>query len=390
MTDTQQIGLAKVKPDWDFWGLIDLNGNYVLEPICHDISNWKDGIARLEKVATKIDVSATWTNHYNGQYGFIDSNGNMITDFSFGYANDFSFGLAAVNKNKKWGFIDKNGQLITSFQFDNVHSFQQEGCIVSLDNKWGLIDKTGKWKFENTFDSLSDFAFGLSVASAKNGLIFKTEHHFIIDTNGNKIVDLPKKWAWFKPVSEKLILIGTTSDYPGERIYGFMDLQGKIKSEPQFYTTSDSLFDTGQFINGKLFVETKDGKKGYVNEEGEFEGLHTSISENVKTKNETQQRPFDEVLKFSEGLAVARKGEFWGVIDENNKVAIDFKYKRRIWRTEGDRGLYFTDHFPKFSCGLIGVCEERDTIYSGYIDKEGKTSIELKFRIAEPFYSNQN
>lgn len=387
-TDKQHIGIAKVKPNWDFWGLIDHNGNYVLEPICHTISDWKDGIARLEKVSTKIDVGGNWTNHYNGEYGFINANGKMITDFSFGYANDFSSGLAAVNKNKKWGFIDKNGQLVIPFQFDNVHSFQQEGCIVCLNKKWGLIDRNGKWKLENTFESLSDFAFGLGVATTKNGLIFKEEHNFIIDTNGNKIVDLPKEWAWFKPVSEKLILIGTTSGYPGERIYGFMDLQGRIKSKPQFYTTSDSLFDTGQFTKGKLFVETKDGRKGYVNEEGEFEISNTLISENIK--NEIQHRPFDEVLEFFEGLAVARKGELWGVIDENNKLVVDFKYKRRIWRTEGDKGLFFTDHFPKYSCGLIGICEERDTIYSGYIDREGKTAIELKFRIAEPFYSDQD
>ena len=387
-TDKQHIGIAKVKPNWDFWGLIDLNGKYVLEPICHTISDWKDGIARLEKVSTKIDVGGNWTNHYNGEYGYINANGKMITDFSFGYAYDFSSGLAAVNKNKKWGFIDKNGQLVIPFQFDNVHSFQQEGCIVSLNNKLGLIDRNGKWKLENTFESLSDFAFGLGVASTKNGLIFKEQHKFIIDTNGNKIVDLPKEWAWFKPVSEKLILIGTTSGYPGERIYGFMDLQGRIKSKPQFYTTSDSLFDTGQFTNGKLFVETKDGKKGYVNEEGEFEISNTSISENIK--NEIQLRPFDEVLEFSEGLAVARKGELWGIIDENNKVVIDFKFGKRFVRSVGDKGLFFTDHFPKYSCGLIGICEERDTIYSGYIDREGKTAIDLKFRIAEPFYSSKD
>ena len=384
-TYKQHFGLAKVKPNWDYWGLIDTNGNYVLEPICHNIFDWKDGIALLEKVPTKIDLDDSWTNHYNGEYGFISANGRMITDFSFGDANDFSSGLAAVNKNKKWGFIDRNGQPVIPFQFDNVHSFQQEGCIVSINKKWGLIDKNGKWKLENTFESLSDFAFGLAVASTKNGLIFKEQHNFIIDTKGNKIVDLPKEWAWFKPVSEKLILIGTASGYPGERIYGFMDLQGRIKSKPQFYTTSDSLFDTGQFTNGKLFVETKDGKKGYVNEEGVFETSNTSIFKNVK--NEIQHRPFDEVLEFSEGLAVARKGELWGVIDENNKLVVDFKYKRRIWRTQGDKGLFFTDHFPKYSCGLIGICEERDTIYSGYIDREGETAIELRYKVAEPFQS---
>lgn len=380
----QPIGLAKVKPNWDFWGLIDLNGNYVLDPICRNIYGWRDDIARLEKVPTKIDTGGTWTNHHNGQYGFINSNGTMITDFSFGDATDFSSGLAAVNQNKKWGFINTNGQLAIPFHYDHVHSFQQESCIVSLNNKWGLIDRNGKWKLENSFESLSDFAFGLSVASTKSGSLFKEQHHFIIDTNGNKIVDLPKEWAWFKPVSEKLILIGTTSGYPGERIYGFMDLQGRIKSKPQFYTTSDSSFDTGQFINGKLFVETKEGKKGYINEEGEFEISNTSIPENIKT--EPQHRPFDEVLEFSEGLAVARKGELWGVIDSNNKVNIDFKYRRRFCRAVGDEGFFFTEHFPKFSCGLIGVCEERDSIYSGYINKEGQTAIELKFRIAEPFY----
>ncbi len=387
--EIQHIGIAKVKPNWDFWGLIDLHGNYVLDPICHTISDWKDGIARLEKVSTNIDIGGDWTNHYNGEYGFINANGTMITDFSFGYANDFSLGLAAVNKNKKWGFIDKNGQLVIPFQFDNVHSFQQEGCIVSLNNKWGLIDRNGKWKLENIFESLSSFNFGLAVASTKNGLKSKEHHNFIIDSNGNKIIDLPKEWSWFKPVSEKLILIGTTSEYPGERIYGFMDLQGKIKSTPQFYTTSDSLFDTGQFTNGKLFVETKNGKKGYINEEGEFEISNTYTSKNVKKEMEIHQRPFDEVLQYSEGLAVARKDALWGVIDENNKIKIDFKYQRRIWRTIGDKGLFFTEQFPKFSCGLIGICEERDTIYSGYIDKEGTTAIELKFRIAEPFYSHK-
>ena len=388
MTDQQKKGIAKVKPNWDYWGLIDLNGNYVLEPICHSISNWYDGIARLEKVPTKIDVGGNWTNHLNGEYGFIKANGEMITDFSFGYANDFSNGLAAVNKNKKWGFIDQNGKLVIPFNFDNVLYFKEEDCIASLNNKYGLIDRNGKWKLENTFESLSDFTFGLSVATTKNGLLSKKKNNFIIDRNGNKIVDLPKEWTWFKPVSEKLILIGTTSGYPGERTYGFMDLQGRIKSKPQFYATSDNFFYTGQFTNGKLLVETKDGKKGYVNEEGEFEISNTSISKNEK--KEIQDRPFDEVLEFSEGLALARKGEFWGVIDNNNNLVVDFIYKRRLWRSGGDNGFYFTDHFPKYSCGMIGICEERDTIYSGYIDKEGKTAIELKFRIAEPFYSDQD
>lgn len=413
MTSEQHIAIAKVKPNWDFWGMIDSNGNYVLEPICHTISDWKDGISRLEKVSSNIDVGGKWTNHYDGQYGFINSKGKLITDFSFGYANDFSNELAAVNKNKRWGFIDTTGQLVIPFQFDNIHHFQSEGCIALLGGKWGLIDRNGKWKLENKFQSLSDFAFGLAVATTKSGLVFKDEHKFIIDVNGNKIVDLPKEWEWFKPISDKLILVGTSSGYPGDRTFGFMNLQGQIITQPQFYTDSDSLFDTGDFKEGMLIVRNKEGLYGFVNDNGglaiplQFQSA-TSFHEGVakvslndkvfyvdKTgkkinHNEPDEikRPFDEVLSFSEGLAVARQGKLWGVIDDNNKIIIDFKFQKRIWRTDGDKGLFFTEQFPKFSCGLIGVCEERDTIYSGYIDKEGKTAIELKFRIAEPFCSD--
>jgi hypothetical protein len=413
MTTEQNIAIAKVKPNWDFWGMIDSKGDYILEPICKTIFDWKDGIARLEKIPSKTDVGGKWTNHYDGQYGFINSNGKLITDFSFGYANDFSNGLAAVNKDQKWGFIDKSGQLAIPFQFDNIHHFQNEGCIALLDGKWGLIDRNGKWKLENEFDNLSDFAFGLAVASIKTDAASNNEHKFIIDASGNKIVDLPKDWQWVKPVSDQLILVGTTSNYPGDRTFGFMNLQGQIITQPQFYTDSDSLFDTGDFKEGMLAVRNKEGSYGFVNDDGalaiplQFQSV-TSFNDGVakvslndkifyidKTGKQVDHsepneitKPFDEAPIFYEGLAVVKQGDFWGVINENNKIVIDFKFQKRFLRSAGDKGFFFSEYLPKFSCGLIGVCEERDTIYSGYLDKEGKTAIELRFRIAEPFYLN--
>jgi hypothetical protein len=413
MTSEQPIAIAKVKPNWDFWGMINSNGDYILEPICKNIFDWKDGICRLEKVPSKIDVGAKWTNNYDGQYGFINSKGKLITDFSFGYANDFSNGLAAVNKYQKWGFIDTSGQLIIPFQFDNIHDFQNEGCIALLDGKWGQIDRSGKWKLENEFQTLSDFSFGLAIATTKSDVVFNKKHKFIIDASGNKIVDLPKDWEWFKPVSDQLILVGTSSGYPGDRTFGFMNLQGQLITPPQFYTDSDSGFDTGDFKEGMLAVRNKAGLYGFVNDNGalaiplQFQSV-TSFNDGVakaslnektfyidKTGKQIDhiepneiKTPFDEEPTFYEGLAVVRQGNLWGVIDEKNKIVIDFKFQKRFLRTAGDKGFFFTEYFPKFSCGLIGVCEERDTIYSGYIHKDGNTAIELKFRIAEPFYLN--
>jgi hypothetical protein len=415
-TEAKNFGLAKVKPDWDNWGIIDLEGNYVVEPNCHYLSDWKEGMLRIEKVASKIDVGGNWTNHYNGQYGFINSNGKMITDFSFGYVNNFSNGLAAVNKNKKWGFIDKEGQLIIPFQYDNVGVFGQEHCLVMLDNKWGLINRKGEWKLKNKFDSLSGFAFDRAIASSEKGLFFKEKHQYVIDTNGNKIVDIPKQWPWAQIVSDKLILIGTTSNYPGDRTYGFMNYHGKIITPPQFYTDSDYLFSIGEFSEGMLVVENRNHVFGFVNDNGEieiplqfesagrfkngiakvsFEGESFYIdkqgtrlgNKQIPESLKEEKRPFDEVLQFSEGLAVARKGQLWGVINENNEVVIDFKFRKRIGRTVNDKGFFFSSHSPKFSCGLIGICEEReDTVYCGYMNASGEISIDLKFRVAEPFF----
>ena len=216
--------------------------------------------------------------------------------------------------------------------------------------------------------------------------LFKSLNHFI-DINGNKILDLPSKWNWFLPVSEKIILFGKIDDYLGKAIYGFMDIKGNILCKPQFYTDSDTLFYTNNFVDGKLPVYKKNGERGYISEEGEYVISNELIrhSQNIEAKIEIKKRPFKEVLNFSEGLAVARQDKLWGVIDENNNVVVDFKYQKRYCRSVEDSGLFFSEDTPKYSCGLIGVCEERDTIYSGYLDTNGEIAIDMKFRIANPF-----
>jgi len=380
--------LAKVKPNWDFWGLINNEGRYVLDPVYHTIYDWNDGLARVEKEKTQRDVGGPWTNHHNGQYAFVTPDGNTVTEY-FGYAEDFSNGMAAVNRDQKWGFIDRTGQMAVPIQFDDKYTFTPQGrCIVCLNGKWGVIDRQGRWILENRFEGLSCFTHDLFLAT-KKGFTGKT-HQFLIDTRGNKILDLPHKWKWYQPVSENLLLYGTSSGYPGERFYGFMDMRGNIKTPARFYTDSDSSFHTDTFHEGKLYVQTKDGEYGYIDEEARYHPQGSTRNRFRDFEPEHEPVPpahplFDEVLEYNGNLALARKGDLWGIIDDKDRTVVDFVYQRRIVRSVGDKGLFFSKYSPKFSCGLLGICEERDTIYSGYIDTQGRTAIDLKFRIAEPF-----
>lgn len=51
-------------------------------------------------------------------------------------------------KEGKWGFIDTNGQLITEIEFDEIENFKNGRAIVLKDGQWGFIDTTGKLLFQ--------------------------------------------------------------------------------------------------------------------------------------------------------------------------------------------------------------------------------------------------
>lgn len=376
---------ARVKPNWDYFGLIDPEGNYVLEPIFKEIGEWKDGIVLLEKTASKIDVGDEWTNHYNGEYGYFTAEGKMLTDFSFDYARDFYEGMAQVNKNGKWGFIDRSGEIVIECKFEDFGAFHEGECHAKADGKWGWIDLKGDWVLKNEYHSPVNFSYGLAVIEQKEQGSEKT-HHRIIDRAGKTVLELPAQWNWYELLSANTLRYGTLPWYPGEGRYGLMNLKGELLTPEKFVADAEQFYHIGEFKEGKIFVETTDESFGYLYESGTFiEEVGYSLPEYVPEPPKTHG-VFEEILDFSEGLAVARKGEFWGVVNEAYEEVIAFKFKKRWGRSQGDQGLYFCSDNPKFSCGLLPICEERaDNVYAGYMDREGKISIELKFRHIHPF-----
>jgi hypothetical protein len=216
-----------------------------------------------------------------------------------------------------------------------------------------------------------------------------------------------------------------------------MNLLGEVKSEPQFYTDSDLSFYYGKFSDGMLQVRTgPTGPFGFVNEFGELQipcqykiahpfqngvaKVRTDSNENFfyinrrgdvvslihdheSLKLNTQ---FDEVGTFSEGLALARNGECWGVIDEKFEIKIPFKYKmlkhkyRDVHKFIADgiylaSGDYINDESPRFSSGLIAILEVKrattinkskiNDIFLGYMDSNEKITIPTRFEIGESF-----
>ena len=99
-------------------------------------------------------------------YAYVGTDGQLITDFSYELAEDFSEGLAACSKDGKWGYIDENGQTVIDFVYDGVwyNSFYDQNAgeygayvegnftaypctsdtiVVSQNGQYGLLYRDG-------------------------------------------------------------------------------------------------------------------------------------------------------------------------------------------------------------------------------------------------------
>ena len=83
----------------DFWGLIDFNGKWVLQPNYSEISDLENKMGRIKD---------------DGLFGFIDHNGKIVFPPTFSSATKFSNGLAKIQDGKTWKWIDTQGKVILS------------------------------------------------------------------------------------------------------------------------------------------------------------------------------------------------------------------------------------------------------------------------------------
>ncbi len=396
---------AQATPDGKYWGLIDKSGKYVVSPEYVTIHQWKEGILCLVKKKSDVKLrDGKWTNYYNGEMYFINHKGEFIHSDPWGYGQDFSEGLAAVSLDGKWGFISKEGEVVIDFLFEMTYGFHEGLSATKYDNKWGFIDKSRHWVIEAVYDSVQSFKFGLAVVQ-------KDDCYFIINYTADIIMQTPNGYPWLSIKSENIILYGTTSEEIGIRYYGFMDVNGNVLTDPEFYVESEYDFDLFNYSEGMLIVTNEEDQYGFLDEKGKltipcvydsaepFENGYAevmlddkkyAIDKNGERSELTEpEYAFDEVLSFNEGLAAAKKGDKWGFINSNGEVLIDFIYNDYPPHKEHlASGVYLAELFPKFSCGLLPIIRsDGDQYQSGFIDSSGKEVIPTQFLFVRNFES---
>src|SRR3989339_835650 len=159
--------------DKDKRGYIDKTGNYLILLQNAVGSQFYEGMATVSN------------EHYKS--GFINKNGDLVIDYKFDEAGDFSVGLAVVGLNGKYGYIDKNGAATVITLFDEAFDFSEGLSAVRKDRKWGYVDKSGEYVLESKYSSAGSFINGLAWVSNDD-----TKEYGFIDRQGNIKIKIPE------------------------------------------------------------------------------------------------------------------------------------------------------------------------------------------------------
>ena len=135
-------GLAKVGVGKNNFGYIDKKGEYVIQPRPFMMANpFHDGLAAIRGGEVR-------GQYYKG-FGFMDKAGKVVIAEEFGYALDFSGGLAPMRKSRnhdegQWGYIDKSGEWVVQPQYDHAGTYRGKLAVVEQDKQVGYIDRSGR------------------------------------------------------------------------------------------------------------------------------------------------------------------------------------------------------------------------------------------------------
>lgn len=91
--------------DWEWvggWGAMDLNGNWVVQPVYADFRYMMSGITFCDGLWTVKDRAGKW--------GAVDKNGKLVIPLQYDAMTSFREGLSAVKQNGAFFYIDTTGK----------------------------------------------------------------------------------------------------------------------------------------------------------------------------------------------------------------------------------------------------------------------------------------
>ena len=206
-------------------------------------------------------VAVESTEPFDTKYGYVDARGDLAIPMDFTGARPFSDGLAAATQapvdEAGWGFIDTGGRWVIPPRFRWPRQFSDgvagaestDGCIYVNRRGEVVLRPTIGTRVEDCVATFGDFADGLASVRVGKKVGF-------MDRSGQIVVK--PRFEAVEPFSEGLAAVRT-----GEK-WGFIDKKGRMIIRPRALMSAES------FRNGLAFVQTTDGRYGYIDTTGRY------------------------------------------------------------------------------------------------------------------------
>lgn len=318
----------------------------------------------------------------DGNYCHLNTNGVIIGNYYAPFLFDYSNGFVSITENNTRAIMDLKGNIYFKNQYDYVYEPINGLFLVEKDNFYGAVNLEGKIIVPIKYDSVSIYDENL-ISCNLDG------KEMLYDSNGNVILDLIFDSITVNPSenineSDKAWLIIDNDDKRG-----FYNLETKKIIECKY---DDSM---GGFDHGIVTVEN-DEKYGYLDTNGSLIGGQFFDGVAYQDQNPAFKENFSYVMKgekyaylsidgklqtkfiynsaslFHDGYAiVSDKNELFGVIDTKFNYVIECKYDsiERI----GESKILFAAQYE----GNYGI-----------IDSNNNLILDFKFKEINPINNN--
>jgi len=266
-------------------GLIDSEGNVVIEPSYLDVHTFTDD--KLTPAETEEGV------------GYIDRRGEMVLQPECEDASPFSNDLAAVKTEEGWRYIDRTGATVIAGPFEKAGSFSDKGvAVVKAESGYGMIDRAGEYVL---LPNLRIMGLGFGEQGWACGKLTNGECVYV---SSDGMIALRKSTG-----AAFLFQQGLAPFRTRDGKWGYMDRSGAVVIAPTFKWAH------GFAANGLAAVlvgRDTGAANGYIDRTGEFK---------IKPR-------YRNAGSFASGLAAVQDWdtEKWGYINEAGEVVIPFRY----------------------------------------------------------------
>lgn len=212
------------------WGYLSADGTTVVPLEYGKLMKPAEGLIAAAKGTWTPGESALSRPRFEGKYGFLDYEGNVVIPFGFVDAHSFQNGTAAVAVEgkyyPKWGFIDTCGKTVVPFRYYEVRNFREGlasvGRVIDGKLRYGFVDAQGTETIPPQYASVRDFRDGYALVGA---FAAGPTPYYLIDKEGSS--RLPYALYDVNDSGRYGHMTAAVPDSAGRLRYGLIDKRGR-------------------------------------------------------------------------------------------------------------------------------------------------------------------